>query len=414
MKILFAASEAVPFAKTGGLADVAGSLPSALGGRGHDVRLVMPRYGSIDPERFGLTRVARFFVPLGSWRERCEVLQGSLDENVIAYFISQDTYFDRPDLYQNRQGDFPDNAERFTFFSRAILELCRTLNFAPDIIHTNDWQTGLASFFFRTLYRGSPPFMRTKTVFTVHNLGYQGNFPREDMRYLGDAWNHFNPEGFEFWGNISFLKAGLVYSDVITTVSRTYSREIQTEEFGFGLEGVLARRAPDLYGIVNGIDYGAWDPAGDQAIARRYSAARPGGKALCRNDLRKRTGLPADSGPVIAMVSRLVDQKGLDILTDALPDILDMGVQFIVLGTGEEKYERLLSDAAERYPEQVRVLLRYDEHLAKIIYAGCDLFVMPSLYEPCGLGQLIALRYGAVPVARRTGGLADTIRDYDE
>jgi starch synthase len=413
MRILFAASEVAPFAKTGGLADVAGSLPPALAALGHDVRVVMPRYRSADPKRFGLKHVATFYVPLGSWRERCDVLRGRMGKNVTVYFVDKDIYYDRPELYRTPQADYPDNAERFTFFSHALLELCRALDFSPEIVHCNDWQTGLAPFFLRTLYRGSAPFERTKSVFTVHNLGYQGAFPQEDIRYLGIDREYFTPEGIEFWGKISFLKAGLVYSDVITTVSKTYSREIQTPEYGLGLEGVLAKRTRDVYGIVNGIDYAEWDPERDASIARKYSALRPAGKAACKEELLKAVGLPARDAPLIGMVTRLAAQKGLDILVEALPEMMSLDVQLVVLGTGEERYHRVLTEAAARYPRQMRVLLRYDDRLAKKIYAGCDLFLMPSQYEPCGLGQLIALRYGTVPIVRRTGGLADTVRDYN-
>lgn len=413
MKILFAASEAVPFAKTGGLADVAGSLPQVLADLGHDVRLVMPRYRCIEARKLGLKQAASLYVPLGSWQERCEVLQGSLGKNGTAYFIDKDIYFDRPELYQTKKGDFPDNAERFTFFSRAVLELCKALDFAPDIIHGNDWQTGLVSFFLKTFYRESAPFEHTKSVFTIHNLGYQGLFWHWDMRYIGDVWRHYTPEGLEYWDKIGFLKAGLVYSDIITTVSKTYSREIQTKEYGLGLEGVLAKRSSDLYGIVNGIDSAEWDPATDGAIAKKYSAARPAGKAACKLHLLKETGLPGADAPLIGMVTRLVDMKGFDILTEALPDIMALGLQCVVLGTGDEKYHLLLTGAAAAYPDQMRVLLKYDDLLAKRIYAGSDLFLMPSRYEPCGLGQLIAFRYGAVPVVRKTGGLADTVRNYN-
>ncbi len=412
MKILFAASEAVPFAKTGGLADVAGSLPQALAALGHDVRLVMPRYRNVDPVRFGLKERAIFSVPIGSWHERCEVLEGRLGKNVIVYFISKDTYYDRADLYQTKQGDYPDNAERFTFFSRAALELCKAIGFSPDIVHGNDWQTGLVSFFLKTIYGGAPPFERTKSVFTVHNLGYQGNFWHWDMRYLGDLWQHYTPEGLEFWDHVSFLKAGLVYSDIITTVSRTYSREIQTEEYGHGLEGVLAKRSKDLVGIVNGIDYEEWDPARDRTIAKQYTRSRLAGKSACKSTILRKTGLPDQGLPLAGMVTRLVDQKGLDILSDALPDILKLDVQLLILGTGDLKYHEVLSEAAAASPDRMRVLLTYDDLLAKSIYAGCDMFLMPSRYEPCGLGQLIALRYGTVPLVRKTGGLTDTVQDY--
>ncbi len=413
MKILFAASEAFPFAKTGGLADVAGSLPLALAARGHDVRLVMPRYRSVDPERFGLKHIATFYVPMESWQERCDILEGRMGKNVTVYFVDKGIYFDRPELYRTALADYPDNAERFAYFSRAALELCRTLDFRPDIVHGNDWQTGLLPLFLKTIYRGAAPFVKTKSVFTVHNLGYQGLFRQEAMRFLGIGWEHFTPEGIEFWGKISFLKAGLVYADAITAVSKTYSQEVQTPEYGHGLDGVLAKRSAELYGILNGIDYAEWDPARDTAIAKKYAALRPNAKTVCKRELLKDIDLPASDKLLIGMVTRLVQQKGLDILVDALPEMMALGLQLVVLGTGEEQYHRMLTDAAALYPEQMRVLLQYDDRVAKKIYAGCDLFLMPSHYEPCGLGQMIALKYGAVPVVRRTGGLADTVLDYD-
>ncbi|HEY6010845.1 MAG TPA: glycogen synthase GlgA, partial [Nitrospirota bacterium] len=413
MNVLFAASEAAPFAKTGGLADVAGSLPPALAALGHDVRVVMPRYRQVDRDRFRLRHVAAFSVPLGSWQERGDILEGRMGKNVTVYFINKDIYYDRPELYRTARADYPDNAERFIFFSRAVLELCRAVGFRPDIVHCNDWQTGLVPLYLSTRYREYPQLRRTRTIFTVHNLGYQGLFPHGDMRLTGLGWDVFTPDGLEFWGSMNFLKAGLVYSDVITTVSKTYSREIQTPEYGHGLDGVLAKRSADLYGIVNGIDTAAWNPATDAAIAKTFTLSRLAGKAVCKQALYALANLAPDSGPVIGMVTRLVDQKGLDILTEALPEIMSLGVRLVILGTGDEKYHRLLTDAAGRYPGRVRVMLRYDDRIAKAIYAGCDLFLMPSRYEPCGLGQMNALRYGTVPMVRKTGGLADTVQDYE-
>lgn len=413
MNVLFAASEAAPFAKTGGLADVAGSLPPALASLGHDVRVVIPCYRQVDVEKYGLKHIASFPVPIGSWQERCDVLEGRMGKNVTAYFIRKDVYYDRPELYRSARADYPDNAERFIFFSRAVLELCSAVRFRPDIVHCNDWQTGLVPLYLRMPYRNGE-FLRTaRTVFTVHNLGYQGLFWHWDMRLTGLGWDVFTPEGIEFWGKLNFLKAGLVYSDVITTVSRTYSREIRTPEYGHGLEGVLANRASDLFGIVNGIDYTVWNPATDSAIARTFTPSRLAGKAACKLRLYELARLAPDSDPIIGMVTRLVDQKGLDILTAALPEMMSLGVRLVVLGTGDERYHRVLTDAAGRYPGRVRVLLRYDDAIAKAIYAGSDLFLMPSRYEPCGLGQMNALRYGTVPVVRKTGGLADTVQDYD-
>lgn len=412
MNILFAASEIAPYAKTGGLADVAGSLPIAMASLGHDVRMVMPRYGRIDPQAFGLRHVASFYVPLGTWKERCDVFQGETGP-VTVYFINKDIYFNRPELYRTARADYPDNAERFIFFSRAVMELCTILGLKPDIIHCNDWQTGLVPLYLRKVYSAQPAFSHSRTVFTIHNLGYQGIFWHWDLRLIGLGWEIFNPEGIEFWGKLNFLKAGIVYSDAITTVSRTYSRQIQTPEYGHGLEGVLLKRSKDLYGIVNGIDYSEWDPSKDRLIARPYSPERPAGKTLCKKALLERVGLPDSKRPVIGMVTRLAEQKGLDILIESLPDIMALGAQMVILGTGEERYHNILRSLEEKYRSGMKVVLDFDEGLARAIYAGADMFLMPSLYEPCGLGQMIALRYGTVPVARRTGGLSDTIIDYD-
>jgi starch synthase len=373
----------------------------------------MPYYRQVGSHASNLKHVATFPVPLGTWEERCDVLEGRMGRDIIVYFIKKDIYYDRPELYRTARTDYADNAERFIFFSRAVLELCRALDYSPDIIHCNDWQTGLVPLYLKTLYRGYKALSRTKTVFTVHNLGYQGIFWHWDMRLTGLGWDVFTPEGIEFWGKVNFLKAGLVFSDIITTVSKTYSREIQTPEFGHGLEGVLVNRAKDLTGIVNGIDYQNWDPARDHDIPKTYSAARLAGKALCKKALHALIRMPGADDPLIGMVTRLADQKGLDILTEALPEIMSLGVQLVILGMGDEKYHRILSDAAGRYSKKMRILLRYDDSLAKNLYAGCDMFLMPSHYEPCGLGQMIAMRYGTVPVVRKTGGLTDTVADYN-
>jgi len=413
MKVLFAASEAVPFAKTGGLADVAGSLPPAIAALGHDVRMVLPRYQCVDPEAFKLKHITAFDIPLASWKEHCDIYEGKTHNNVTVYFIQKDIYYNRPELYRTAHADYADNAERFAFFSRGIIELCRALNFRPDILHCNDWQTGLAPLYLKTFYRDDALFKRTKSVLTVHNLGYQGTFRPEDLRYTGLGWDLFTPEGIEFWGKVSFLKAGLLSADLLTTVSATYSREIQTPEYGHGLDGVLVKRSADLSGIVNGIDYEEWDPARDRGLAQKFSAARLSGKKACKEDLRRKVDLPTANAPLIGMVTRLTGQKGLDILTEALPELMSLGVQLVILGTGEEHYLQALKDAALIYHDQMRVLPQYSEALAKSIYAGSDLFLMPSRYEPCGLSQMISLRYGTVPVVRKTGGLMDTVVDYN-
>jgi starch synthase len=415
MKLLFAASEVAPFAKTGGLADVAGSLPRALADLGHEVRVVLPRYRQVDADHYGLRRIATFFVPLGSWKERCDILEGRLNRKVSALFVQKDIYYDRPELYGTlRGGAYADNAERFVFFCRAIPELCRSIGFLPDIIHCNDWQTGLVPLYLRRFVPPDEPLANARTVFTVHNLAYQGLFPASDLALTGLGPGDFTPQSIEFWGRLNFLKAGIVFADAVTTVSSTYSREIQTPEAGFGLDGVLRSRSADLYGILNGIDPDEWDPASDSAIAAPYAAARLSGKQACRKALLRELGLPAGKEPVIGMVTRLADQKGLDILVEALPEILALGTRLVILGSGDIRYHRLLEEQARNAPDRVRAILRYDDVLARRIYAGSDMFLMPSRYEPCGLGQMHALRYGAVPVVRRTGGLADTVTDYNE
>lgn len=412
MNVLFVASEAAPFAKTGGLADVLGSLPAAIAALGHDVRVVIPRYQRIDPKTFTLKHVATLQVPLGAWKERCDFFMTAPAKNVTVYFVDKPIFFDRPELYGTAKADYPDNAERFIFFSRAVLELCGAVDFKPDIIHCNDWQTGLVPLFLKTFYRDAPHLAAAKTVFTVHNLGYQGLFPHDDLRLTNLGWDVFTPEGIEFWGKINCLKAGLVYADSITTVSKTYSREIQTKEYGHGLDGVLKQRAKDLAGIVNGIDFHEYDPQHDPALSKPFSATKPEGKIACKHALRRTLGLTNSPEPLIGMVTRLADQKGLDILCEALPEIMELGAGLIILGTGDQKYHTLLTEAAQTYPDQLRVLLQYNDALAKKIYAGSDLFLMPSLYEPCGLSQMIAFRYGSVPIARKTGGLKDTIANY--
>jgi len=413
MNVLFAASEVAPFAMTGGLADVAGSLPPAIAALKHDVRVVMPLYRQVDRHKLKLRHVASFPVPLGTWNERCDLFEGAIGNNVTAYFVAKDLYYDRPGLYGTPHADYPDNAERFIFFSRAVLELCMAVNFSPDIIHCNDWQTGLVPLYAKTLYRTAPALRAARTIFTVHNLGYQGQFWHWDMRLTGIGWDVFTPEGIEFWNKINFLKAGIVYSDILTTVSKTYSKEIRTPEYGHGLDGVLRKRAADLYGIVNGIDYRAWDPAHDPALPHPFSAARPAGKTACKKTLQTLVHLPVSDDPLIGMVTRLADQKGLDLVAEALPEIMSLGVQLVILGSGDEKYHRILTDAAARYPKRLRVMLKYDEALSRKIYAGSDMFLMPSRYEPCGLGQMNAQRYGTVPIVRRTGGLMDTVEGYN-
>ncbi|HDR06825.1 MAG TPA: glycogen synthase GlgA [Candidatus Coatesbacteria bacterium] len=409
MKLLLAASEAVPYAKTGGLADVAGALPGELARLGHDARLVMPRYAAVaqklETVRSGLA------VELGGERAAFDLLcdKGGGYE---AWFIDCPKYFDRPGLYGEKGSDYPDNAARFAFFAKALLAAAEAVGFIPDLIHSHDWQTALVPLL---LKKGNyPPFENTATLFTIHNLAYMGCFPPEEaLPLVGLGDGIFAAEGgLEYHGKVNYLKAGLVFADVLTTVSPTYAKEIQTPEFGYGLEGVLKSRTADLFGVLNGIDYEAWNPATDPHLAANYSAEEPAGKALCKAALQREYGLPErPDAPLFGMVTRLADQKGLDLFEKAAGEFFAPNLQFVLLGTGEPKYHALFDDLAAGFPEKCGVRLAYDAALAQRIYAGSDLFLMPSRYEPCGLGQLIALAYGTVPVVRATGGLADTIRE---
>jgi starch synthase len=413
MKIVFAASEAAPFAKTGGLAEVAGSLPTAISMLGHEVYVIMPYYPQVRQHASRCRHATDLLIPIGTWKEHGEVLETRLSRNVTVFFIKKDIYFDRPDLYGTARGDYPDNAERFIFFSRAVLELCIALDLRPDIIHCNDWQTGLVPLYLRTRYGNEESLRRSKSIFTLHNLGYQGLFWHWDMKLTGLDWDVFTPKGLEFWGKINFLKAGLVYADLITTVSRTYSREIQTPEYGNGLDGLLKQRSKSLHGILTGIDVTAWDPAHDPSLPKNYSATKLAGKSICKRKLASSLNFPDSNIPRIGMVTRLVDQKGLDILTEAIPEIMALDIQLVILGTGDEHYHRVLTAAASLHTDRMRIVLRYDDQMAKLVYAGCDLFLMPSRYEPCGLGQMHALRFGTVPIVRRTGGLVDTVTAFN-
>jgi starch synthase len=411
LRVLYVASEVAPFAKTGGLADVAGALPRTLARLGHDVRVLLPKHRGVE-DRAGALRVAvpRVTVPLGDRTAEGALLEGRLGEAVPVYFVAHDGYYDRPALY-----GASDDCERYVFFCRAALAALPALGWTPQVIHANDWQTGLLPVYLETLYRDDPAYADVATVFTVHNLAYQGRFWHYDLPMTGLGWDLFTPAGIEFFGHLSFLKGGLVFADLLTTVSPTYAREIQTPEQGEGLDGVLRERSADLVGILNGLDVEAWNPATDPEIPKRFDRDDPEGKAVCTAALRAELGLPAASvvRPLVGVVSRLAEQKGLDLVAEAVPALRAAGAQLVVVGTGEARYERLLTDLAGTYPDTVAVRIGFDERLARRIYAGADVFLMPSRYEPCGLGQLIALRYGTVPVVRRTGGLADTVRPWD-
>lgn len=404
MKILYISSEVVPFAKTGGLADVAGALPKALKNIGHDIRIFMPRYRSIDLERYELKKIAP------------QIYEGRLPgTEVIVYFYDDPAFFGQRDgLYQLKGVDYEDNLERFSAFCAAALPFLKALNWRPDIIHGNDWQSALVIARLKVLFRDDPFFARTATVYSVHNMAYLGLFPKDKLAVTGLGEEVFKQDGLEFWGQIALTKAGFVYADVINTVSETYAREIQTPEYGAGLDGLLRARSQDVFGIINGIDYELWNPATDKNIVKRYSPATIFLKAENKLELQRQNKLPENKEvPIIGLVTRLADQKGFDIFSAALDEIMALDCQVVILGTGDQKYHELLLKEQSRYPEKIAVNLTFDAMLAELIYAGADMFLMPSLYEPCGLGQLISFKYGTIPIVRRTGGLADTVENFD-
>ena len=412
LRILFCTSEAVPFAKTGGLADVAGALPAALTETGWDVRVVLPGYRSIDRAKFGFRAIGRAAVPLGTTQSEVEFLEGRLPGGrVPVYLVAHDPSFGRAGLYGEGGRDYEDNLERFTVFGRGVLALPGRLGWAPDVVHCQDWQTGFVPVWLRVEPRARR-LEPAATLFTIHNLAYQGLFPPERLPVTGLGRHLFTPQGIEFYGKVNLLKGGLVFADRLSTVSEQYAREIQTPEFGCGLEGVLRERAADLTGILNGVDYGAWDPSTDPHIAARYAAGDLTGKVACTRDLRRTQHLDdSPDAPLVGMISRLADQKGFDLVAAVLDRLIAGGAQLVLLGTGEPKYHELFAAFGTRYPGRVSVTLGFDDALAHRIEAGADMFLMPSRYEPSGLNQLYSLRYGTVPVVRKTGGLADTIVD---
>lgn len=414
LKVLIASSEIVPFAKTGGLADVAGALPKALVKFGVEVAVILPKYQMVDERKFNLLPTGKTVdVPIGNEIHSGRILSARINKDIQAFFMEKDEYYNRPFLYGTPQGDYPDNAERFIFFSRGVIEACRALNFQPDVIHCNDWQTGLVPVYLRILYKNEATFGQTVTIFTVHNMGYQGIFPPSFMPLAHLDWSLFNINGLEFYGKVNLMKGALVFSDIITTVSKTYSQEIQTPEYGFGLDGVLREHKENLFGILNGIDYQEWCPEDDVLIPYNYGRDDLSGKKKCKVSLLAEHGLPFKvDRPLIGMISRMADQKGFDLISEAFEAILALQVQVIILGSGDEKYHKIFADIGKRYPDQVIVKITYDNSLAHKIEAGSDIFLMPSRYEPCGLNQLYSLRYGTLPVVRNTGGLEDSIIDY--
>lgn len=413
MRILIAASECVPFCKTGGLADVIGVLPQALLRYKLHVRIVLPKYGDIDAARHKLKNTGlALHIPLGNSLESVHVWEGKLPPNIPVFFIDHPRYFQRKGLYGGPDGrDFADNDERFILFSKAVLELSKALDFRPDILHCHDWQTGLIPAALATLYNVDAFFLSTASVFTIHNIAYQGIFPKSSLYFAGFSWRDFTPDRLEYYDQLNFLKAGLVYSTLLNTVSPTYAQEIANDpEFGRGMEGVLKARENDLFGIPNGLDTQEWNPARDPYLPARFSVKNPKGKQTCKRELQRELRFPQDPDtPLIGAVNRLTPQKGVDLIVETVPEILPRSTQMVFLGSGDPALLQSLKNLEAKHPGQFAARTGFQEALGHKIYAGCDLFLMPSRFEPCGLGQMIAMRYGSLPVVTRLGGLADTV-----
>jgi starch synthase len=410
LKVLFVASECVPFAKTGGLADVVGALPRYLAARGHDVRVVLPRYRVT--KKIPATRLPdSMAVPVGYGEAWSSIWEAKIGKGgARAYLLEHDALFDRDGVYGDANGDFGDNLARYTFLARGAIQLCRYLDFQPDVVHAHDWQTSLLPIYLNTLEARSP-LARAASVLTIHNMGYQGWFPKEEFFVTGLDWDLFNYRGLEAFDRINLLKGGIYHATLVTTVSPRYAREIQSAEGGEGLDGVLRDRGGDVIGVLNGIDDDVWNPATDRFLAAHYSADDLEGKAACKAALQIELGLePNPRVPLVGLVSRFAQQKGIDIFAGALPEILSLGAQVVVLGAGEAWAEKLFSTLSERSP-QFRAHIGMNEALAHRIEAGADIFAMPSRYEPCGLNQLYSQRYGTLPVVRAVGGLDDTVEN---
>jgi len=415
MKILYVASEVAPYSKSGGLGDVAHALPRALSARGHEVRVVTPLYASArvtNAEGSGHSIRLRF--PFGEQRAAIRVARPAPRHEV--WFLDHPGFYGRPGLYGDASGDYGDNHRRFGFLSVGALAAAQAMRFAPDLVHLNDWQTGLGALALARGFRGTS-VGEARSLFTIHNLAYQGVFPKAVMGDLGLPWDVFTAGGLEFYDQVNFMKAGLAFADALSTVSPTYAQEVQTEAYGCMLEGTLRQRAHDLHGILNGIDVHEWDPRADPHLPAPFDAEDLAGKAICKAELRHRFGLPdpevVSEAPLFGVVSRLVAQKGIALLLEALPTLLDNGAEVVLLGNGERWYEEGFRGLAASRPHQCRAFIGFDPALSHLVEGGSDFFLMPSLYEPCGLNQMYSLRYGTVPVVRATGGLEDTVRDAD-
>lgn len=403
MNILFVSSEVFPFAKTGGLADVIGSLPEALSKRGHNCSIILPFYRCVREKGFSAELFKKDFFNLYRLRHN----------SVTVYFVEKDEYYDREQLYGTPKGDYPDNALRFGFFANAVIDSIPSIG-KLDIIHCNDWQSALIPLYIKLFHKEEPYLKSARLIFTIHNMAYQGLFDKIFMKPLGLPNRLFNYKQLEFYKRFSFMKAGIIYSDAISTVSEGYAREILTKEYGCGMEGLLKTRERDLYGIVNGVDYSVWNPETDRFIVSRYSDKDLSGKVECKKDVLKEFGMGYNPDrPLAAMITRLAEQKGVDLIAESMDRILELGVDFILLGFGDENYNNIFKQLAERHKGRIGVKIDFDNTLSHKMEAGADIFLMPSRYEPCGLNQLYSMKYATVPVVRAVGGLDDTVKNFD-
>lgn len=416
LNVLFLSSEVYPFSKTGGLGDVAGFLPPCVKATGIDIIVTTPLYSSVNRDKYGLRKLDfRLTVAMFHWTEYAEVYLGFLPHHTPVFFIGHDGFFSRQGLYHDRNGDFGDNLKRFSFFSRASLELARHLGFRADVIHCNDWQTAITPVQLKLLYRNDPMLGSCGSLLSLHNLGYQGIFPKEKIFDTGFGWDIFKSSIIEYYDQINLLKGGIIFSDILNTVSRRYAYEIQTPEFGFSLDTLLKTRKRDLYGILNGADYTEWNPETDRFLPEKYNADSPDKKQICKRELQKHFYLnPEPNTPVIGVVSRLVDQKGFDLLAYIMHRFNEHNVQFAILGTGENWANSYFGSLPFIYPGKAGSKILYNEAYAHLVIAGSDFLLMPSRYEPCGLNQMYAMKYGTLPIVRAVGGLDDTVEDYNE
>ncbi len=415
MRVLMIASEATPFAQTGGLGEVLSALPEELAKLGLEIDVLMPKYRGITPDKYDIEKTGLAFeLTLNAKNVSAQVWRLKSDTRCRYLFLECGAYYDREYLYGSPEKDYEDNAERFVFLTRAALEMATHGNKRYDLFHSHDWQGALTPVYLRTLYAGVPDLDQSASVMTIHNLGYQGIFWHFDMPLVGVGWEFFTPKHMEFHGRLNFLKSGIIFADEVTTVSPGYRDEILTAEFGFGLEGVLKEKQDHLTGILNGVDYQIWNPATDPLIAANYGPEDLSKKAICKSDLQNLAGIPIRADvPVITMVSRLSNQKGIDLLQGVIPSLMEHDINLVLLGTGESRYQKSFMEIAYKYPDKVAAFLRYDYTLAHKIFAGGDMILVPSRYEPCGINQLYALKYGSVPIVRSTGGLKDTVEEFD-